>query len=122
MTVVIPTGYCEVWLYGATVDCDAEARLNKFLLRHLREGTVFFDIGACLGYYSLLASKLVGPAGRVYAFEPSPAVMPVLRRNLGGKANVSIEEKAFSEAPGGSRRWNTGAWTATCWSCRSATA
>ncbi|MBI4062113.1 MAG: hypothetical protein HY403_11880, partial [Elusimicrobia bacterium] len=58
MTVPVPSGYGDVYLYGATVDADAEMRLNKFLLRELAEGCVFFDVGACLGYYSLLAAAL----------------------------------------------------------------
>lgn len=100
MTVIVPSGYGEVYLYGATVDADAEVRLNKFLLRELREGMVFFDIGACLGYYSLLASKLVGPKGAVHAFEPNPTLIPILRGNLGGKPNVHVIDKAMSGSSG----------------------
>lgn len=100
MTVIVPSGYGEVYLYGATVDADAEVRLNKFLLRELAEGAVFFDIGACLGYYSLLAVKLVGPEGAVHTFEPSPALIALLRRNLGGKPNVRVVNKAVSGASG----------------------
>jgi FkbM family methyltransferase len=103
MTVVIPSGYGEIYCYGATVDADAEVRLNKFLLRELAEGGVFFDIGACLGYYSLLASNLVGPEGRVLTFEPSPSVIPILRRNLSGKQNVEIINKALSRTSGSTR-------------------
>ena len=100
MTVFVPSGYGDVYLYGATLDADAEVRLNKFLLRELDEGRVFFDIGACLGYYSLLASKLVGPKGAVHSFEPSPPLVPLLRRNLGGKPNVHLVNKALSKTAG----------------------
>src|SRR5574341_250760 len=36
----------------------------------LKKGMVFFDIGANVGYYTILAAQLVGPTGRVFAFEP----------------------------------------------------
>lgn len=38
--------------------------------RHLAAGDVFFDIGANIGWFSLLASTIVGPSGHVHAFEP----------------------------------------------------
>lgn len=100
MTVIVPSGYGEVYLYGATVDADAEVRLNKFLLRELAEGMTFFDVGACLGYYSLLAAGLVGPKGAVHSFEPNPMLIELLRGNLGGKPNVRVVNKAVSGASG----------------------
>ena len=100
MTVMVPSGYGEVYLYGATVDADAEVRLNKFLLRELREGATFFDVGACLGYYSLLGASLVGPKGAVHTFEPSPFLTPLLRRNLNDKPNVRVVLKAMSRTSG----------------------
>ncbi|MDP3542460.1 MAG: FkbM family methyltransferase [Elusimicrobiota bacterium] len=100
MTVIVPSGYGEVYLYGATVDADAEVRLNKFLLRELKEGMTFFDIGACLGYYSLLAAALVGPKGAVHTFEPNPTLISILRGNLAGKSNVHVVHKAVSGTSG----------------------
>lgn len=100
MTVIVPSGYGEVYLYGATVDADAEVRLNKFLLRELEEGMTFFDIGACLGYYSLLAAALVGPKGAVHTFEPNPTLISLLRANLAGQPNVHVVHKAVSGASG----------------------
>lgn len=100
MTVIVPSGYGEVYLYGATVDADAEVRLNKFLLRELKEGMTFFDVGACLGYYSLLGAKLVGPQGAVHTFEPNPTLISLLRANLSGRTNVHVVHKAVSGASG----------------------
>jgi FkbM family methyltransferase len=48
-----------------------EGRVEKAILGELGEGQVFYDIGANIGWYSLLAARVVGPAGRVVAFEPS---------------------------------------------------
>lgn len=46
-----------------------ERREREFLRQHLRPGDVFLDIGANVGFYTLVTSKLVGPSGRVIAFE-----------------------------------------------------
>lgn len=63
--------------------------LTSILLRYLRPGDVFFDVGAHFGYFSLLASSLVGPEGRVLAFEPTPSTFGVLERNLLRHPNAS---------------------------------
>ena len=57
--------------------------LNTKLLRDsLREGMVCLDVGANIGYYTLLESKIVGDTGKVIAIEPSPINFPVLEKNL----------------------------------------
>jgi FkbM family methyltransferase len=61
------------------------------LQRTLRPGDVCVDVGANLGYYTVLASKLVGPAGHVYALEPEAGTYDSLRGNLelNGARNVT---------------------------------
>jgi len=49
-----------------------ESLKQRELGRHVRPGSVAFDIGAQAGFYSLLLSRLVGPEGLVVAFEPVP--------------------------------------------------
>lgn len=49
-----------------------ELPIQECLLRELKPGDVFYDIGANAGFFSLLASKCVGPTGNVFAFEPLP--------------------------------------------------
>lgn len=49
---------------------NAEPEVLKYLKDFLTAGDIFYDIGANIGTYSVLASKLVGKKGRVYAFEP----------------------------------------------------
>lgn len=56
----------------------------------VRPGNVCIDIGANLGYYARPLARLVGPAGHVYAVEPVPPVVAVLRRNLRGLTNVEV--------------------------------
>src|ERR1043165_1048267 len=63
-----------------------ERGLTQYLLDLLKPGMVFFDVGAHFGYYSLLASRLVGGEGAVHAFEPTPSTFDVLRRNHATKA------------------------------------
>ena len=50
--------------------------------RHVRSGDPVYDIGAHVGFYTLLASVLVGPTGRVVAFEPFPRNLAYLRKHL----------------------------------------
>jgi FkbM family methyltransferase len=51
-------------------------------LTHAREGMCVFDVGANIGYYTLLAARAVGSSGRVYAFEPGPRNFELLARNI----------------------------------------
>ncbi len=79
-------------------DEDEQAALGRFL----KPGQVFYDIGANVGFFSLLGARLVGPAGRVCAFEPYPAHARAIRHNaaLNGFANVEVFEAAVSSAAG----------------------
>jgi FkbM family methyltransferase len=51
---------------------------------NLKAGDTFWDIGANIGLYSLLASGIVGPDGRVFSFEPSPDAFSLLSANIRG--------------------------------------
>jgi FkbM family methyltransferase len=59
-----------------------ERLCRSIILGHLRPGAVFVDIGANIGFYSLLARRRVGAKGRVIAFEPNPDTLDKLKRNL----------------------------------------
>jgi len=48
----------------------------------LKPGQTFVDIGAHIGYYTLLAAEIVGPKGRVFAFEPDPENFALLEANI----------------------------------------
>jgi FkbM family methyltransferase len=69
---------------------------------------VVYDVGAHAGFFTLLASKLVG-AGRVVAFEPLPPNAARLRVNLAanGRTNVDVMEAAASDARGEARSTST---------------
>jgi FkbM family methyltransferase len=59
-----------------------ENNLYNFLSKHLKKGDIFIDIGAHIGYYTILASKEVGDKGKVIAFEPSIANFNRLIKNI----------------------------------------
>lgn len=68
----------------------------------VKEGDIVVDLGANIGYYTLLAAKLVGSKGKVYAFEPEPRNYDLLLRNieLNGYENIVPVQKAVSNAAG----------------------
>ena len=75
----------------------------EYLLRRLlRNGDVFIDVGANVGYFSMFASQLVGPDGQVLGFEPSPTSADIFRRNAArnGCINVEIHQVAVSDEAG----------------------
>jgi FkbM family methyltransferase len=59
-----------------------EPHVTGVFSRLLSPGDVCIDVGAHVGYYTLLASRLVGPPGHVYAIEPASTTYAELRRNL----------------------------------------
>jgi FkbM family methyltransferase len=55
---------------------------TKLVLGALAEGCVFVDVGANIGYFSVIAAEAVGDAGKVFAFEPEPENFALLQANL----------------------------------------
>lgn len=85
---------------GASVYFNAiEREQTASLVATLRPGQVFFDVGANVGYYTLLASRIVGPHGRVVALEPVVRNVAFLHRHvtLNGVQNVTIVPAACSD-------------------------
>jgi FkbM family methyltransferase len=77
-----------------------EGDVEDFILNNLKPGDTFIDVGANIGYYTILASKLIGVNGRVLAIEPVPQTANILKINLllNEANNVTLIEKAA---------WNT---------------
>jgi FkbM family methyltransferase len=80
----------------------AEPAVQRAVMTHLRPGDVFYDIGASVGFLSLLGAKCVGAEGHVYCFEPQSSVVPILAGNLdqNGFSNYDIIEAAVSDSSG----------------------
>jgi FkbM family methyltransferase len=79
-----------------------ETMVQRTLPGLLKPGDVAFDIGANVGFWSLVFSTLVGANGRVFAFEPSPKILLRLGRNLqmNKKENINPIQKAVSDVEG----------------------
>jgi FkbM family methyltransferase len=79
-------------------------RHERETLRHVRRlvkpGMTVLDVGAHVGYYTRRLSKLVGPAGRVIAFEPHPRIYSILQRNAARLDNVTALQVAVAEEEG----------------------
>lgn len=84
------------WIVGsANHGCwlgSYEWEKQKVFARSVRPGFTVFDIGANAGFYTLLAARLAGQGGRVYAFEPLPRNLHYLHTHVecNGLLNVSI--------------------------------
>jgi FkbM family methyltransferase len=83
--------------------CGAKDRAElREARRNMPPGGVMFDLGASIGYYSIvIAAELRGDC-RVYAFEPNPPTMQRLRKNLEHNAarGVFLCEEGLSDVPG----------------------
>ncbi len=77
-----------------------EQGTEKLLRRVLSDDAVFVDVGANIGYFTKLASRLVGTTGRVFAFEPMPAALRLLRMNTSQLPNVTVLPLALSDMKG----------------------
>jgi FkbM family methyltransferase len=75
---------------------------QELLVKYLRPGAVFYDVGANAGFYAIIGARAVGPAGQVYAFEPMPKLVERIRENvaLNSQTNVTVIEAAVSDRDG----------------------
>lgn len=86
-------GTTELFLSG-----DYEAPVQEVMSGLVNTGSVFFDIGANIGFFSLMAARLIGPNGAVYAFEPVNENAALIRKNarLNSLGNIHIFETAMT--------------------------
>lgn len=106
---------------------DSEIRLTKYFAANLNVGDIVIDVGAHYGYYSLLASELVGNKGKVYSIEASAFSYRDLSENVASYSNIKTFHAAagdqngtitFYEYPGPYAEYNTivkGAYTDQPW-------
>ena len=81
---------------------NAEAAVQRVLVERLRAGMVFYDLGANIGFFSLLAARIVGPTGQVFSFEPDPETTVRLQRNVdqNNLQNVTVVPKGVWSTSG----------------------
>jgi FkbM family methyltransferase len=81
---------------------DYEGMTSRTIAALLAPGECCIDIGANIGYFSLLMARQVGPQGSVWAFEPAPATRQRLLANLAlnRAGRVIVREEALADADG----------------------
>ena len=81
---------------------DWEKTTTEKFKEVVRQGDVILDLGANMGFFTLLAARLTGHQGRVYSFEPNPTNYGLLLKNLeiNGYSNVTVIQKAISNHTG----------------------
>jgi FkbM family methyltransferase len=86
-----------IFLYGTF-----EISETRLVQAFLRPGMTFLDVGAHIGYYTLIAARLVGDAGRVHSFEPGREMRAQLEANVARNDlhNVEIHPQALAEQTG----------------------
>ncbi len=84
----------ELALYGVH-----EKNSTEEVKRVIKPGMKILEIGANIGYYALIETKLAGPTGHLYAIEPSPYNFDLLKRNLelNNIRNADLHQAAFGE-------------------------
>ena len=73
---------------------------TKIIKDEIKSGDIVIDLGAHIGYYTLLLAKYVGTNGKVFAFEPEPSNFSLLKKNIleNNYENVILEQKAVSNS------------------------
>ncbi|HEV7588593.1 MAG TPA: FkbM family methyltransferase [Longimicrobium sp.] len=79
-----------------------EPEQTRLVVETIRPGDTVLDVGAHVGYYTVLSAVLAGPAGAVWSFEPNPRNAGFLRRHaeINGLRRVRVEQAAVSDAEG----------------------
>ena len=79
-----------------------EETTTALFRKSVKKGDVVLDVGANIGYFTLLAASIVGKEGKVYAFEPEPRNFGYLSKNiaLNRYGNVTVAQRAVSDKPG----------------------
>lgn len=86
----------DIFIFGSKSH-SSEIRLSKFMIKNLEKGDSFVDVGAHIGFYSLLAQKLVQKEGQIYSYEASKNTFELLYKNCHQQANIKLNHKACSD-------------------------
>jgi FkbM family methyltransferase len=86
--VRLPAGN-DIYIMGGKSD-DSELRLTRFIMKQLKKGDSFIDVGSHYGFYARLALKCIGSEGRVWAIEPASDACFLLKKNLESYPNAAV--------------------------------
>jgi FkbM family methyltransferase len=94
---------------GLSVSLDYEPIETDFIAKTVKKDMTVLDVGANIGYYTLLMSDKVGTNGKVFSFEPDPQNQVVLSKNIAvnNLQNVHLEKAAVSSESGTVRLYGT---------------
>jgi FkbM family methyltransferase len=110
LSILLPSGL-DIYLTGGKTH-DSEVRLARFLINHykLRDYKItklqdlgeekahsFIDIGAHVGYFSLIASVLLGNQGQIFTFEAAKGTFDLLNKNLKSFSNIKTFHNAVTD-------------------------
>jgi FkbM family methyltransferase len=98
MKIILPSS-TDIYLTGGKSH-NSEIRLAKYIIRTLTQNDTFLDIGAHYGYFSLLASGIVGEGGHVISYEAAPKTYKILNQNASKVRNIAVHNNAVSDTEG----------------------
>ena len=101
LSILLPSGM-DIYLTGGKAH-DSEIRLARFLIHFFKNHALnkeisFVDIGAHVGYFSLLASYLIGENAKVYTFEAAKGTFDLLKKNLANRPNIHVFNNALTDS------------------------
>lgn len=97
--ILVPKGGSGALIY---YQGTSEPETIKLILDYLKPGMVFWDIGAHIGEFTILAARAVGENGRVHAFEPNPEIFEIMKKNvrMNNLENVILNPVAVTDQEG----------------------
>jgi FkbM family methyltransferase len=103
LSILLPSGL-DIFLTGGKTH-DSEIRLARFLINHYKAvsqqqsaiSSTFIDIGAHVGYFSLIAAILLEEKGQILTFEAAKGTFDVLEKNLKPFSNIKIFHNAVTD-------------------------
>lgn len=93
----LPDGH-NIYFFGLMADIQ-ERKLTKFFIKNLKEDSIFYDIGANVGFYSALAGEII-KTGEIHSFEPLPKIFNYLKKNTFGYKNIYLNQVALFNLEG----------------------
>jgi FkbM family methyltransferase len=96
MSIALPAA-TDIYLTGGKSH-PSELRLAKFIINNLSDNNHFLDIGAHFGYFTLIASELVGEKGKILSFEPTSKSYNLLMENIVNLNNAKAHQSAISNS------------------------
>jgi FkbM family methyltransferase len=93
------------------LDGAREQKSSEIMQKFIRPDDIILELGANIGYYVLLESKVLSDKGYIYAVEPAPENVRLLKKNieLNGVKNIEVFDMAISDSKGTARLYMGGA-------------